>query len=77
MGQPNLSEDTIPLTEGKRSLGDLCQRAVESGRAVVLTRHGRGLVAVVPLQEYVALTEYQKEMELAAALQEARSDRAR
>jgi prevent-host-death family protein len=71
MSRIHLGEDVISLSEAKKHLHKVCERAVETGRSVLLTKHGRGWVALVPVGDFVAMTELRKELELERALRKA------
>lgn len=60
-------DDVIPLTELKAKTAEVVRRVQESGRPVLVTRHGRSAAVLLSVD---AFAEYQETME-AAALQRA------
>ena len=51
------SEDVVPLGDMKVNPGKIVRRIDETGRPVLLTRHGRGIAVVQALSEYEAAQE--------------------
>lgn len=65
-----LSEDIRPVTDLK-SHGAEIIRNVESGRTVVLSKHGRAVAVVVPVVEYEGLVDAAERSALQRAVDEA------
>lgn len=57
MSQPRLSEDLKPLTELKTHSADIVKQVSDTGRPVVLTRHGRGVAVLLSLDAYEEMEE--------------------
>src|SRR5680860_1866919 len=51
------SEDIVPLGDMKVNPGKIVRRVDETGRPVLLTRHGRGVAVVQALSDYEALQQ--------------------
>jgi prevent-host-death family protein len=49
-GQNKFTMEIIPITEAKAHLLQLAARVAETGEEVILTKHGRGFVRIVPMQ---------------------------
>lgn len=54
------------MTEARGQLGELVNRAVYGGERVVLTRHGRAVVALVPIAVLRELEDAEDAADLAA-----------
>ncbi len=67
----NTSRDIIPISEAKRRLGDICRQAAETRRSVIITRHGRGVAAIVSVEELEELEEHRRVAELERGLRAA------
>ncbi|WP_197093629.1 type II toxin-antitoxin system Phd/YefM family antitoxin [Nonomuraea sp. SBT364] len=46
-----MSEDEIGLREGRAKFGDLVNRAEYAGQTTYITRHGRRVAAIVPIDQ--------------------------
>ena len=57
MGALKLSSDLRPLTDLKSGAAEIIRQVTETGRPVVLTRHGRGVAVVLSLEAYEELEE--------------------
>lgn len=68
-----LSEDIRPVTDLKSSGAEII-RQVESGRAVVLSRHGRAVAVVLSVEEYEDLQDSAERLTLRRAIEEAEDD---
>jgi prevent-host-death family protein len=68
------SEDVIPVTDLKAHLSEVVRRVEDSGRPVVLTRHGRGVLVLMSVQAYEGLQDAQERLELRQAVEEAERD---
>ena len=68
-----LSEDLRPLSDLKASPGDIVRQIEETGRPVIITRHGRGVAVMMSLSEFeeyqsmVTRREMQRELDAAVA----------
>ena len=51
------SQDVVPLGDMKVNPGKIVRRIDETGRPVLLTTHGRGVVVMQALSEYEAVQE--------------------
>ena len=51
------SQDVVPLGDMKVNPGKIVRRIDETGRPVLLTSHGRGVVVMQALSEYEAAQE--------------------
>ena len=51
------SQDVVPLGDMKVNPGKIVRRIDETGRPVLLTSHGRGVVVMQALSEYEAVQE--------------------
>jgi prevent-host-death family protein len=68
-----LSEDIRPVTDLKSHGADII-RQVESGRVVVLSRHGRAVAVVVSVEEYEDLQETAEHFALQRAVEEGEAE---
>lgn len=57
MGAFKLSSDLRPLTDLKSGAAEIVRQVSETGRPVVLTRHGRGVAVMLSLESYEELEE--------------------
>lgn len=62
------SEDVIPVTELKAHLSEVVRQVEESGRPVVLTRHGRGVLVLMSVHAYEEIQDQQERDELQRAV---------
>ncbi len=69
-----LSEDLRPISDLKTSPNDLVKQVEQSGRPVVLTRHGKGVAVLLSLQAFEDLEASAARVELLGALKEAQKD---
>ncbi|MEU9354817.1 type II toxin-antitoxin system Phd/YefM family antitoxin [Streptomyces griseoloalbus] len=60
----------IPVTQARAELADLINRVVYGGERVVVTRHGKPLVALVSADDLRRLEELQESAELREPAQE-------
>ncbi len=65
------SEDLRPMSDLKSGGADIVRQAQESGRPVVLTRHGRGVAVVLSVEAYDELAAASQVVALRAAIAEA------
>lgn len=65
------SEDLRPMTDLKSGGADIVRQAQETGRPVVLTRHGRGVAVVLSVEAYDELLATTQANALRAAIAEA------
>ena len=63
-----LATDVVPLSDAKKRFSELCESAVRNARPLLVTRRGRSYVAVIPIAEFEALTDYRREVELERGL---------
>ena len=52
MGALKLSSDLRPLSDLKSGAAEVVRQVTETGRPVVLTRHGRGVAVVLSIESY-------------------------
>ena len=69
-----LTEDLVPLSDLKSHAADVVRQAKETGRPVVLTRHGRGVAVVLSIQAFDELTEAARRRELQRAVEDGERD---
>ena len=74
MARLKLSEDLRPLSDLKTQTSEVIQQAQESGRPVVLTRHGRGVAVVLSLEAFEDLQRSAENLQLQRAVEEAEQD---
>jgi prevent-host-death family protein len=65
------SEDLRPMSDLKSGGADIVRQAQESGRPVVLTRHGRGVAVVLSVEAYDELAAASQLVGLRLAIGEA------
>lgn len=65
-----LSEDIRPVTDLKSHGADIIRR-VEDGRTVVISKHGRAVAVVLPVNEYEHLVDTAERAALQQALDQA------
>ncbi len=68
------SQDVIPVTDLKAHLSEVVRRVEDSGRPLVLTRHGRGVLVLMSVHAYEGLQDAQEQLELRQAVDEAERD---
>ncbi len=51
----------VPMTQARTELAELVNRVVYTGEQVVLTRHGKPVVALIPAAELERLTQHDPE----------------
>ena len=68
------SQDVIPVTDLKAHLSEVVRRVKDSGRPVILTRHGRGVLVLMSVEAYEGLQDAQERLELRRAIDEAERD---
>jgi prevent-host-death family protein len=61
------SQDVVPLGDMKVNPGKIVRRIDETGRPVLLTTHGRGVVVMQALSEYEAAQEEREFMRAVVA----------
>ena len=66
MGALKLSSDLRPLSDLKSGAAEVVRQVTETGRAVVLTRHGRGVAVMLSLESYEELEESAEQRWIAA-----------
>ena len=69
-----LSEDLKPLSDLKSRAGDVVRQVEETGRPVVITRHGRGVAVVMSLETFESYRALEERLELLRAVQAAEED---
>ncbi len=69
-----VSEDLKPLSEIKARAGDVVRQVEETGRPVVVTRHGRGVAVLLSVASYERFQRLEQRAELVDALREAERD---
>lgn len=74
MARLKLSEDLRPLSDLKTQTSEVIQQAQESGRPVVLTRHGRGVAVVLSIQAFEDLQSTAERLQLQRAIEDAEQE---
>src|SRR5438105_12631922 len=74
MAHLKLSEDLRPLSDLKTQTAEVIQQAQQTGRPVVLTRHGRGVAVLLSLDAFEDLQISTERQELQHAVDEAERD---
>ena len=69
-----ISKDLRPISDLKSAGADIVRQVNQTGRPVVLTRHGRGVAVVLSLEEYELLSERVEHLELQRAVHEAEQE---
>lgn len=69
-----VSRDIKPLSEIKAKAGDVVRQVQETGRSVVVTKHGRGVAVLMSVERYERLRDLEQRSELAASLRVAERD---
>ncbi|MCP4873018.1 MAG: type II toxin-antitoxin system Phd/YefM family antitoxin [Proteobacteria bacterium] len=69
-----ISEDLIPLSELKAQAGEIVRRINDNQRPAVVTRHGRGVAVLVPVELYERYQAALETAELQLAVAEAEAD---
>ena len=69
-----LSEDLKPLSDLKSHAADVVRQVEETGRPVVITRHGRGVAVVMSLETFEGYRALEERLELLRAVQAAEED---
>ena len=64
---PTLQDDTMTTVEAREHFSDLINRAAYGKARVVLTRRGKALVAVVPVEDVALLQELENRLDVEAA----------
>ncbi len=59
----------VPVSEARRDLSELTNRVAYGDERIVLTRHGKGLVALVPIADAELLQRLEDESDLEIARQ--------
>ena len=68
------SEDLRPLTDLKVHAGDIVRQLADTGRPVILTRHGRGVAVMLSLELFEDMQEQLEQPAVLRGLQEAVDD---
>lgn len=58
---------TIPFSEARTHLTDIVNEVAYAGKRIILTRKGRKLVAIVPLDDLDAIEAIENKIDLRAA----------
>jgi prevent-host-death family protein len=74
MGQIRISEDVRPISDLKSKAAEIVRQTNDSGRPVILTRHGRGVAVMLSVEEYEHLQSSTQRLRLMDALREAEED---
>jgi antitoxin YefM len=74
MANIHLSEDIRPISDLKGRAGEIVQHITDSGRPVVLTRHGRSVAVLMSVEEYEGLQAAAGQWRLVEALREGERD---
>jgi prevent-host-death family protein len=74
MAELTISQDIRPISDLKARGSELVAQAAQTGRPVVLTRHGRGVAVVLAVDDYQRLRQAAERGALAAALREGERD---
>ena len=69
-----LSEDLKPLSDLKSRAAEVVRQVEETGRPVVITRHGRGVAVVMSLETFETYRALEERLELFRAVQAAEAD---
>lgn len=59
----------VPVSEARRDLSELTNRVAYGDERIMLTRHGKGLVALVPIADAELLQRLEDESDLEIARQ--------
>ena len=74
MAQIKISKDVRPISDMKARAAEIVRHVTETGRPIVLTRHGRGVAVVLSVQEYELLEQASRRLRLVEALREGEQD---
>ena len=74
MGAIKVSEDLRPISDLKSHAAEIVRQTTESGRPVVLTKHGRGVAVVLSVEDYERLQESMERLEIQRAIAEGERD---
>jgi prevent-host-death family protein len=74
MAQLTISRDIRPISDLKARASEIVTQAADTGRPVVLTRHGRGVAVVLAVDDYERLQLAAETGALVTALREAELD---
>jgi antitoxin YefM len=69
-----LSEDLKPLSDLKSHAAEVVRQVEETGRPVVITRHGRGVAVVMSLETFEGFCALEDRLELFQAVHAAEED---
>lgn len=69
-----LSEDLKPLSDLKSRAAEVVRQVEETGRPVVITRHGRGVAVVMSLETFEGYRALEERLDLLRAVQAAEDD---
>jgi prevent-host-death family protein len=69
-----VAEDVKPLSDLKTRAGDIVRQAEETGRPVIITRHGRGVAVVLSVAAYDEFQALAARVRLQRAIAEAERD---
>ena len=69
-----VSEDLRPLSDLKSRASDIVRQVSETGRPVVLTRHGRGVAVVLSIDVFEEFQQAMHRVALQRAVEDAESD---
>ena len=74
MTQLTISRDIRPISDLKAKGSEIVTQATDTGRPVVLTRHGRGVAVVLAVQDFERLQKAAENGALVSAIREAEED---
>ena len=74
MAQLTISQDIRPISDLKAKGSEIVTQAAETGRPVVLTRHGRGVAVVLAVDDFERLQQAAERGALVEALREGERD---
>ena len=74
MARLTISRDIRPISDLKAKGSEIVTQAANTGRPVVLTRHGRGVAVVLAVDEYERLQQAAETGALVSALREGERD---
>jgi prevent-host-death family protein len=74
MPQVTISKDIRPISELKSRSSEIVTQTAETGRPVVLTRHGRGVAVVISVTDYERLQQLAELGAVIEALREGERD---
>jgi antitoxin YefM len=74
MSNLKISEDLRTVSELKGNAAEIVQQASDTGRPVVLTKHGRGVAVLLGVEQYEMLVNAAERAALTEALRQGEAD---